>query len=493
MYTILLVDDERSVIDALTMQIDWKNLGVDTVLTASNGQEALDYARSRPIALVVADIRMPGMDGLTLVRHLRQYSPETHCILLSAYDEFAYAREAMALGVENYLLKPLSLEEVEQTVKRALQNIYANRSGSYLAYANTLLRWVTGAISREELADRSIHFGINLYLPEYAVACIYKLKPAHISNYLERCHEIFAKEISIYHCRDEMNRALLLMGGSCLVLNEIHDKLVLLAEQESVLDCIKIVIGKVVADAMELPQSYLEACSALETDMLFAADSNGAKALPQSEDIQLILHERNSQMAEQQIQKYISTISESYDQKDIIQYFQACIHTVLLEYPNAKEDIKNQFVQRQKEFESIIARYGLRAALKEVLLCTRKLYFMQFDKLSPIVQLALCYIWNNFNDGISIREFCNRKRINPAYLGHLFKCEFGVFFNEYLLYIRISYATILLRDPNLRIADIAEHAGFASTSYFIKCFKNSKGISPARYRVEYYHVFLNED
>ena len=217
MYTILLVDDEKSVVDALTMQIDWKNLGVDTVLTASNGQEALDYARSRPIALVVADIRMPGMDGLTLVRHLRQYSPETHCILLSAYDEFAYAREAMALGVENYLLKPLSLEEVEQTVKRALQNIYANRSGSYLAYANTLLRWVTGAISREELADRSIHFGINLYLPEYAVACIYKLKPAHISNYLERCHEIFAKEISIYHCRDEMNRALLLMGGSCLV------------------------------------------------------------------------------------------------------------------------------------------------------------------------------------------------------------------------------------------------------------------------------------
>ena len=59
-------------------------------------------------------------------------------------------------------------------------------------------------------------------------------------------------------------------------------------------------------------------------------------------------------MAEQQIQKYISTISESYDQKDIIQYFQACIHTVLLEYPNAKEDIKNQFVQRQKELKALL-------------------------------------------------------------------------------------------------------------------------------------------
>lgn len=493
MYTILLVDDEKSVVDALTMQIDWKNLGVDTVLTASNGQEALDYARSRPIALVVADIRMPGMDGLTLVRHLRQYSPETHCILLSAYDEFAYAREAMALGVENYLLKPLSLEEVEQTVKRALQNIYANRSGSYLAYANTLLRWVTGAISREELADRSIHFGINLYLPEYAVACIYKLKPAHISNYLERCHEIFAKEISIYHCRDEMNRALLLMGGSCLVLNEIHDKLVLLAEQESILDCIKIVIGKVVADAMELPQSYLEACSALETDMLFAADSNGAKALPQSEDIQLILHERDSKVAVRQIQKYISTISESHAQNDIMQYFQICAHAILLEYPQAKEDIQNQFLRHRKEFENAAARDGLYAALEEVLLCARKIYFAQFDKLSPIVQLALCYIWRNFNEGISIREFCAQKRINPAYLGHLFKCEFGTFFNEYLLYIRISYAMILLRDPNLRITDVAELAGFASTSYFIKCFKNSKGISPARYRVEYYHIFLNEN
>lgn len=71
---------------------------------------------------------MPGMDGLELIRRVRALQPNTHCILLTAYGEFQYAQEAIRLGVDNYLLKPVAREEVCQTVQAALDNIYRNRS-----------------------------------------------------------------------------------------------------------------------------------------------------------------------------------------------------------------------------------------------------------------------------------------------------------------------------------------------------------------------------
>ena len=74
--------------------------------------------------------------------------------------------------------------------------------------------------------------------------------------------------------------------------------------------------------------------------------------------------------------------------------------------------------------------------------------------------------------------------MNPAYLGHLFKQETGIFFNDYLMQCRINQSVILLRNPNRKIKDIAEKIGFTSTSYYVKCFREAKGMSPAKYRLD---------
>ena len=73
--------------------------------------------------------------------------------------------------------------------------------------------------------------------------------------------------------------------------------------------------------------------------------------------------------------------------------------------------------------------------------------------------------------------------VTPAYLGHMFKKETGIFFNDYLLHCRLERSVILMRNPNRKIKDIAETVGFTSTSYFVKCFREYKGVSPAKYRV----------
>ncbi len=154
MYTVLLTDDEKAVTDALLTNIPWTSLGVETVLTASDGAEAWHLIRSRQIDLLITDIKMPHMDGLELLKKIRSDSLDIHCILLTAFGEFDYAMQALKLGVDNYLMKPLQFDELTGTIETALDNIYISRkSRETLFYENILRRWITGSISMDELGN----------------------------------------------------------------------------------------------------------------------------------------------------------------------------------------------------------------------------------------------------------------------------------------------------------------------------------------------------
>lgn len=91
MYTVLLVDDEKSVTQSLKKAIPWATLGVESVFTAGDGLQAMGLLSNVPIDLLITDIRMPHMDGLTLLKTVRMQHPNIHCILLTAYGEFEYA------------------------------------------------------------------------------------------------------------------------------------------------------------------------------------------------------------------------------------------------------------------------------------------------------------------------------------------------------------------------------------------------------------------
>jgi two-component system response regulator YesN len=95
------------------------------------------------------------------------------------------------------------------------------------------------------------------------------------------------------------------------------------------------------------------------------------------------------------------------------------------------------------------------------------------------------YMRAHMGEGISIKTLCDRNGTNPAYLGHVFKTETGIFFNDYLTRLRINRSIYLLRNPDRKIKDTAVQVGFSSTSYFEKCFKDQKGVSPLKYRMEY--------
>ena len=133
-YRVLLVDDEEDIRVGISRKMDWESLGFSLVGEAENGQEALELAEQLRPDVVLTDIRMPFMDGLELCRILTRSLPAARFVLFSGFDDFEYARQAISIGVDRYLSKPITkkaLLDVLEELKEKIEGERANRS--YLA------------------------------------------------------------------------------------------------------------------------------------------------------------------------------------------------------------------------------------------------------------------------------------------------------------------------------------------------------------------------
>jgi YesN/AraC family two-component response regulator len=125
MYRVILVDDERLIIRGLSTVIPWQELGCEVAGTAYDGITGLELIRSVRPDIVLTDIRMPNMDGLTMLAAIRSEFPEIQMSVLTAYREFDYAQKAILLGVCRYLLKPSDLEELKEAVRQMVSRLDA--------------------------------------------------------------------------------------------------------------------------------------------------------------------------------------------------------------------------------------------------------------------------------------------------------------------------------------------------------------------------------
>ncbi|MDY3920386.1 MAG: response regulator [Candidatus Limivivens sp.] len=128
MYKLMIVDDEKAMCELLAEIIPWKELGVEVIGTCKNGFDACEKAMELHPDIMLTDIMMPGMNGLELIRRLTEEGEETRFILLSAYGEFEYARQAMKYNVKHYLLKPCNEEQIKQAVSEICSELVRNHA-----------------------------------------------------------------------------------------------------------------------------------------------------------------------------------------------------------------------------------------------------------------------------------------------------------------------------------------------------------------------------
>lgn len=493
MYTVLLADDEESVLSVLKNSINWQELGVDRLLTASDGQEAFDIFASSAVDLLVTDIRMPVMDGIELIRRVRQLQPEIHCVLLTAYGEFEYAQEAIRLGVDNYLLKPVAKEEVLQTIQSTLDNVYKKRSSNEsLLKENVLRRWASGNISAEELGERAAVLGINLYQQTFCVVRIVSRRNNAIASFRAVCIGELQKWGQIYGFWDEKGHYVLIVCGKELNAEVLRDNLTKRIENEYKEENISVAVGTVVTSYDMLHVSYQVAGDTLETSdfsalgaIVLTADAMGVDEELLSEELRLLFYEKNISTRENGFLHLAGKIYRNgRDEKKLSQLCRACVHVMAQDFPLHKSAAEEIYENAENILCSLTTEVGKTEAV-EFMQKVQEIFEEHIRSYSPMVQHMILCIRDSVLKGeeISLKVFCGKNGVTPAYLGHMFKKETGIFFNDYLLRCRLDRSMMLLRNPNNKIKDIAELVGFSSTSYFVKCFREYKGISPAKYRL----------
>ncbi|MEC0233032.1 response regulator [Paenibacillus kribbensis] len=126
-YRVLIADDEPIIREGIRDCVDWTALGMEVADEAEDGEEALELAVRLGIDILLVDMNMPIMDGIELIRRLREERPECRCLIISGHDEFAYAQEAVRLGVEDYILKPVDAEQLHAALSRLSQRLGEER------------------------------------------------------------------------------------------------------------------------------------------------------------------------------------------------------------------------------------------------------------------------------------------------------------------------------------------------------------------------------
>ncbi len=175
MYTVLIVDDEKIVRSGLIQTIQWDNLGIDNILEACNGEEAFHVFKENSIDIILTDIKMPKMNGIELIRKIKEVDNKTHIIVISGYSDFEYLQSAIRYGVNDYILKPIRGAEINDVLlavidKLNVDNIYVDETA--VLKENTLYRIVQGMISRLEVQEKFEQLGCDLRHGKYSVSIV---------------------------------------------------------------------------------------------------------------------------------------------------------------------------------------------------------------------------------------------------------------------------------------------------------------------------------
>jgi len=167
----ILVDDEPLIVEGLKSLLNWNDMGYTIVATFSNGHRALKYLEENAVELIITDIRMPVMDGISLMKICRERDWNKYFIVLSGYNDFEYVKEAALVGIENYILKPLSFLELSKTLQQIKDKAKSSQNSQSLAEEglsiltkNLIYRLITGNILADELCEREhfLPFSLNL-------------------------------------------------------------------------------------------------------------------------------------------------------------------------------------------------------------------------------------------------------------------------------------------------------------------------------------------
>lgn len=496
MYRILLVDDERMELEALKSYIDWKALGIEKVDTARNGKAAYELVLENQPDIVITDIQMPVMDGLTLARKIYELSQGIKIIFLTGYDDFSYVREAFRVNAVDFLMKPFSEESIAEVIGRVKAEIERDNlfSDSVELWEKRMLQRICcetqtgeeelvrefrkgrggqegrcsyGIIQFQNVTNRNIAGNMQKRLSEIETLW----SDGRILNFLIRDYA------DVGDCAERIQKILLELTGkvySCIYQNRsvgikrLRQAYHRLKEWENELfyeDCGCI---RPVEEGMSPEPTTAEGMGGRRRKEFYERLEEcirGGKDEEMGETLEALCVFFEDRRTEREvllrdIYWLIFKIEEKFP--DIAEGKKGDIHHQLTECGSLSE-LKQLL---KGHFGHLAAAYG----------------GVMGGKSSFVVRKVMEYVGKNYARPMTVEEMAQEIHLSSNYIRTIFKEGTGQTVLEYITNYRFEKACELLEEPSYKVKEVSNMVGYENVSYFCSVFTKRYGMSPNEFR-----------
>lgn len=527
-YSVLLVDDEEEVYQVIMKKLDWESMGFRIAGYARNGVEALEMAEELQVDVVMTDIKMPYMDGLTLCKKLKENYQKIKVIIFSGFDEFEYAKEAIKIEAEEYILKPINANELREVFERIKVNLdkemdekrnidklreYYMESLPVLQ-ENFFTSLIDGRIPEDAIEKYAKNYQIDLRGPYYVVTAL------HISTTIqekENTIDPFLLAVSVKRLVEEQlagewdSRAVTYLGDIIVItqlaketdITRFTDKMDKICKMAKRVCGARVTagVGHICNQLSQIPLSYQGAKNATSYRVLYGntraisiaeMDPQENTDMPWEEPyIQKIL--KKIKMGEMEplqevIDEFIKALSES---KMSLQKYRILIMELITEIfrfgANNQMNLEAIFGEDNDVYTQAMQLESPEALGKwlqdNCLKMQRQVLNERSDTTKSFVTRAIEYVKEHYADqDLSIETICGYLNVSAAYFSTVFKKETGKTFVNYLTDYRMEEAVELLLTQNEKTYVIAEKVGYSDPNYFSYVFKKQFGMSPSKYK-----------
>ncbi|UVI33387.1 response regulator [Paenibacillus spongiae] len=531
MYRLLVAEDEFSTRKWLSRKIPWEELGFELVAVVENGEEAWKrLVEDRSIHVIMTDIRMPFLDGLELLHRIRDNGLRAEVIILSGFGEFEYAQRAVQHGARDYLLKPITQEQICDVFRRLVsrldekqlstnQSLLVNQlKKEQLRRAKTelLQGWL---VKRNKYASIERHLGMLGIVPHQApyVAVVAEMDDYLLFNeaYSEEDKKLclnmalnIMEEIAREHgCMEsfflEPKRFVFWMkydpaaGDVQAFVNRLGAEFQEMIRKYIRVFSIRITVGAgSVAERLEqLPVSFNHAVKAVESKFYFGKGGLYAyqESQPADRDVtfpaewekHLIasLKKNDMEAALNGLEGWFNHLANHIEKESILLLVSELLFQLLkqlgelrcLPVPSDRMSCYANLLAPTETLEE------MKNMVKELIGDVAKTMREETSVRNPVAQ-AIIYLKLNLNRDVSLQSVAGHVGMSPSYFSTIFKQTQGEGFLDYSVRLRLEKSLGLLEKTRMSVAQIGEEIGYQSYRYFIKVFKDEYGITPTQYR-----------
>ena len=519
MLTALLVDDEPYVLKALKVMIDWDSYGF-SLLEASNGKDALEKVKTNNPDLIITDIKMPVMNGIKFIRLcLEKYHSLAEFVILSGYDDFSYAREAMLYNVNDYLLKPIDDDELNELVSRITEQIRKKNTKAesdcrkYTSILNQCIRrTIKGEIKPVVL--KKISTLLNIGEEDNVICILIEIESANKKQTIgsnikkgdaeRQIIETWLGSLFMLHLfEDDMGRFGIMATEHIPLFHSIDPSI-----QELVKN-IEAATGRSATATVSLPGKgtrsfatiYKQALSSF--DYRFFNDSNkiihyqDVKGLTLNNKIytydfsallESVAGGRYHEI-ELHINQLFNYLSSSLRTPTAITAYLKCFDCELIKLIMEMDCNQDEFSHAVLTFEKSIERLTM-SEIKDTFLAhcrdaSEYIMSMRRSNMYSVINEMKNYISHNFRKNLKLKNIAQLFSMNPIYLGRLFHKTTGMKFTDYINSLRIEEAKKDLIKTDMSIQKIARAVGFGDAKYFAIKFKAATNQTPSEFQAKH--------